>query len=180
MRKALLSAVAVGVVAAALLVTGIAAAAVSPVYSLTGFVTAASSNQGSFFGTGAGSGGDRLMWRASLDHTGLSTDPAAPAEITGGSLAATSMGRGGAGPLDGTVTGGTVTFNAELSSRAVCGTQVWDVEAAVALEGFEGTLSLRVTERRMRLFGTRCLSIMANVTGAPGLTLTPLVTGPEL
>jgi hypothetical protein len=179
MRRALLSAVAAGFAAAALLVTGIAAAAVSPVYSTTGFLTGASANQASFFGTGTGSGGDRLMWGATFVHTGLPTASSASAEITGGELAATSMGRGGAGPLDGTVMGGTVTYNAELSSSAVCGNQVYDVEATVALEGFEGTFSLRVTEHRLRLFGTRCLSLTASVTGVPGLTLTPTVSGPE-
>jgi hypothetical protein len=180
MRRALLSAVAAGVVAAALLVTGIAAAAVSPFYSLNGFVTAVSANEASFAGMGAGSGGDRVVWRASLQHTGLPRDPAAPAEITGGDLAATSFGRGGAGQLDGAVWGGTVTYNDALSSRAVCGDRVYDVEAMVVLAGLEGTLSLRVTENRVRLGRDRCMSLAARVTGNPGLTLTPMVTGPEL
>ena len=92
MRRAVLSAVAVAFAAVALLITGIAAAAISPTYNVTGLGSAANSTESRLVGTGNGSTGDRLQWRADLDHSALGT--AAPATITGGTFALTSRGGG--------------------------------------------------------------------------------------
>jgi hypothetical protein len=156
----------------ALLVAGIAAAAISPSYNLNGFGAGSSATEDSFFGSGAGSGGDRLLWRASIEHTPLSTDPAAPAEITGGSLSATSLGRGGGGTIDATFTGGTVTLDPDSSGRGMCGRQVFDVAGDLAYEGGTGSFTVQLTQQRIRFFN-RCLTLLSNVSGAPGLTLTP-------
>jgi hypothetical protein len=179
MHRALLSALVAGLATAALLVTGIAAAAISPTYNVTGFVTAATSTHGSLAGTGSGSGGDRLVWGAEVDYTALSTDPAAPAAITGGTFSATSRGggRGGAVQLAGQFTGGTVTYDSALSSRATCGTQVYDVDATLAFEGWTGTFSAQITQRQLRLFG-RCFTILVTVSGQPGLVLTAVAASP--
>ena len=105
MRRAVLSAVAAGISAAALLMTGIAAAAISPTYSMSGIGSAANTTQSRLVGTGVGSSGDRLTWRADLDHTALVASPGAAATITGGSLSAASRG-GSSSQLGGTFTEG--------------------------------------------------------------------------
>src|SRR5215831_1699782 len=94
MRLAPLSTIAAGAVAAALLAAGSAGAAISPAYAVTGLEVAATSTQGTFVGTGTGSTGDTLAWSAVVQHTLLSTNPATPATITGGSLNALSVGGG--------------------------------------------------------------------------------------
>src|SRR4051794_40603353 len=121
MRRAVLSAVAVAFAAAALLVTGIAAAAISPTYSINGIGPAATPTEPRLVGTGAGSNGDRLTWNADLEHTALGAG--VPAAITGGSLTVASRGggRGGSIQLGGVFTGGTIAYNAALSSGATCG-----------------------------------------------------------
>jgi hypothetical protein len=154
-----------------LLVTGIAAAAISPTYSVNGIGSAASSLEFRFIGIGAGSGGDRLTWRTNLDHTLLSPNPATPASITGGTLTAASRG-GGTNQLNGEFTGGTITFNPALSSPRPCGDEVYDVTGTVELDGWTGTFTVQLTQNRLRLLG-RCFNLTATVTGSPGLTLTP-------
>jgi hypothetical protein len=179
MRRALLSAVAAGLSAAALLVTGIAAAAVSPTYTVNGLSTAASSSQTSFFGSGFGSGGDRLLWQATVQHGPLGTDPSSPAAITGGSFELSSLaGRAGTTRLTGTFTGGTVIYDAAHSSPAPCGNAVYDVAADLSFDGWTGVLSVEVTVRSLRFFGM-CFPLIATVSGAPGLTMTPASTGTE-
>jgi hypothetical protein len=172
MRRAVLSAVAAGFAAAALLVTGIAAAAISPTYGINGVGTAANPTETRLVGTGSGSGGDRLTWNADLEHTALGTG--APATITGGSLTAASRGggRGGSIQLGGVFTGGTVTYNAAMSSRATCGDVVYDVAGTVAFDGWTGAFTGRLTQNRIRVLN-RCFTLMSQISGAPGLTLTP-------
>src|SRR4029079_2235486 len=130
MRRAVLSAVAAAFAVVALLVTGIAAAAISPTYSINGIGTAANPTETRLVGTGSGSNGDRLTWNADLEHTALGT---AAATITGGTLTAAARGggRGGQIQLGGTFTGGTVSYNAALSSRATCGDVVYDIDGTV-------------------------------------------------
>ena len=176
MRLAPLATIAAGLAAAALLAAGTAAAAISPSYAVTGIEVAATSTQGTFVGTGTGSGGDRLAWSAVVVHTVLSTNPATPATITGGSLNALSYGTGSPAALTGTFTGGTVTYDAALSSPAACGNQVYDVAGSLALASGgvtgTGTFTVLLTHYRIALLG-RCVTIGATVTGAPGLTVTP-------
>jgi hypothetical protein len=172
MRRALLTALAAALAAAALLVSGIAAAAVSPVYNLTGLVTAADSTEARFVGTGSGSGGDRLVWRAELQFTSLSTDPAAPALITGGELTATSVARRSSERIEATFTGGTVTFDPVASAPGACGSQVYDVTGDIAHAGGTGSFAVRITTRSLRIFN-RCIPLGATMTGTPGLKLGP-------
>jgi hypothetical protein len=159
--------------AAALLVLGAAWAAVSPTYTVSGFEVAATSVEGTFVGTGSGSGGDNLIWRAVVAHTPVSTNPATPAAITGGSLVAVSYGPGSISTLTGTFTGGTVTYNPALSSSAACGVQVFNVSGNLALaagaQTGTGTFQVFLTHYRASLFG-RCVTFAATVRGAPGLT----------
>src|SRR5262245_50734827 len=104
MRRAVLSAVAAGFAAAALLVTGIAAAAISPSYSVSGLGAATDPDVFRLAGTGDGSGRDKLTWRADLEHGALSATT--PAAITGGSFTLSSHGggNGGKNQLGGAVT----------------------------------------------------------------------------
>jgi hypothetical protein len=164
--------VAVGVTAAALLAVSIGSAATSPTYTVTGVEVTATSLEGTFVGTGAGSGGDNLVWRGVVDHDPLSTD--APAGITGGSLAALSFGAGSLSTLTGVFTGGTVTYDTGLSSTAPCGNQVYDVAGSLALTSGSstgtGTFQVYLTHYRIAFLG-RCLTYRATVSGAPGLTI---------
>jgi hypothetical protein len=157
---------------AALLVTAVAAAAISPSYNVVGVETAFTPMQGTFVGTGLGSGGDGLIWKAVVDHTALSTDPATPASITGGTLAALSFEAGERVPFGGTFTGGTITYDPARSSPAACGNQVYDVDGTLALDVGTGAFSVFLTHHRVRLFG-RCITFAASVVGVPGLTITP-------
>jgi hypothetical protein len=177
MRRATLSAAVAALAAAALLVAGIAAAAVSPTYGINGIGTAANPTETRLVGTGSGSGGDRLTWNAELEHTALGTG--APATITGGSLSAASRGggRGGSTRLEGAFTGGTITFNAALSSRATCGDVVYDVDGALGFDGWTGTFTGQLTQKRIRVLN-RCFALMSSVSGSPGLTLTPVAPTP--
>jgi hypothetical protein len=172
MRRTRLAMIAAGLVAATALVTGVAAAAISSTYVVSGVEVAATSTEGTFVGTGAGSGGDNLLWKAVVDHTPLSSNPATPAAITGGSLAATSYGNGSLTTLAGVFTGGSVTYDAALSSSSPCGNQVYDVAGALALASGSstgtGTFDVYLTHYRVFLFG-RCITYAATVKGAPGL-----------
>jgi hypothetical protein len=170
MRRAVLPAAATAVAAAALALGGMAAAA-SPAYTFGSLVTTAGATTASFSGTGNGSGGDKLLMRVSVEHTGLTSDATTPADITGGTLSGTSLGRGRAENLEGTFIGGILAYNAELSSRAACGDRVYDLIGNLAMQSGTGVLSVRVTEKRLRLPGNRCISLTASAQGAPGLTL---------
>jgi hypothetical protein len=141
---------------------------------VTGLEVAATSTQGTFVGTGTGTTGDTLAWSAVVQHTVLSTNPATPATITGGSLNALSVGGGAAATLSGTFTGGTVTYDATLSSPAACGNQVYDVRGTLAVSGGGvtgiGLFQVTLTHFRISLLG-RCVTIGASVAGAPGLAI---------
>ena len=104
MRRAVLSAVAVAFAAAALLITGIAAAAISPTYNVTGLGSAANSTESRLVGTGNGSSGDRLPWRADLEHTALSRIRRRPRRSPAARSSPTSRG-GGSSQLGGVVHG---------------------------------------------------------------------------
>jgi hypothetical protein len=174
MRTAPLALAAAFVAAAALIATGTAGAAISSAYAVTGIEVGATPTEGTFVGAGTGSGGDRLVWRAVVDHTALSTDPSTPATITGGTLAALSFGTAGQTTLAGTFVGGTVTYDTALSSTAACGAQVYDVAGNLALASGgstgTGTFTVLLTHYRIPLFG-RCVTIGATVTGTPGLAV---------
>jgi len=177
MRRALLSAVAAGLSAAALLTTGIAAASISPSYSVNGIGSAVSTLEFRLVGNGAGSTGGRLSWKAALDHDLLSSDPASPASVTGGTVNVTAHGGGPSDQLDGVFTGGTITFDPALSSTRPCGDQVYDVDATAQFDGWTGELTVRLTQSRVGIAG-RCFSLTTRVSGDPGLTLTPTPVDP--
>jgi hypothetical protein len=170
-RRSLVAAL---VAATALVVAGAVAAAISPSYNVVGVEVAVTPTEGTFVGTGIGSTGDKLAWKAIVGHTLLSTDPLAPATITGGSLAALSVAPGSVDTLTGTFTGGKVTYNQALSSSAPCGNQVFDVAGSLALASGSstgtGTFEVLLTHHRATIFG-RCITFAATVRGAPGLTV---------
>jgi hypothetical protein len=174
MRSAPLATIVVCIAAAVLVVAGAAGAAVSSQYAVTGVEVAATSTEGTFIGSGRGSGGDQLAWKTVVDHTQLSTNPATPAAITGGSLTAVSFGNGSLDTLTGTFTGGSVTYDTARSSPAPCGNQVYDVAGNLALASGAatgtGTFSVYLTHYRIALFG-RCVTVGATVSGTPGLTV---------
>jgi hypothetical protein len=165
-------AIAAAAVVTALVAAGAGASAISSAYSVTGVEVAATSVEGTFVGTGAGTGGDTLLWKAVVDHTPLSTNPASPATITGGSLAATSLGASGLATLSGSFTGGTVAYDPARSSSAPCGNQVYDVTGNLALASGSstgtGTFQVYLTHYRISFFGS-CITFAASVTGTPGL-----------
>jgi hypothetical protein len=141
---------------------------------VAGVEVAATPVQGTFVGAGTGSTGDRLAWKAVVVHTPLGTDPAAPATITGGTLAAASFFEGAVTGLTGTFTGGTVTYDPALSSSAACGIQVFHVSGSLALASGSssgtGSFHVLLTHYRTTIFG-RCITFAATVKGAPGLTV---------
>ena len=171
MHRALLSAVAAALAAAALLVTGIAAAAISPNYSVNGLGTAAGSNGTRLIGSGSGSTGDRLTWTADIEHAALGTGTT---PITGGTLSAVSRG-GGSSQLGGTFTGGTIAYDAARSSRSTCGDVVYDVVGNLEFDGWTGTFTAFVTQNRIRVLG-RCFALTSTASGA--LSLTPVLQTP--
>jgi len=155
--------VACGVTAAALAVPA-AVSAASSSYAVSGLEIAATSTQGTFVGTGTGSGGDRLAWRAVVEHTQLSLDPASPAVITGGTLTGVTYGSGSLATLTGAFTGGTVTYDTSRSSPASCSTQVFEVDGDLALSTGPGSFEATLTHYRLNLLG-RCITIGASVIG---------------
>jgi len=164
------SAIATGVAAAALAFAGAGSTAASSSYDVRGIEVAATSTEGTFVGAGSGSTGDALFWKAVVDHTPLSPD----ATITGGSLTARSAGARGLGALHGTFTGGTVTYDAARSSRASCGTQVYEVVGRLSISRGAatgtGTFHAYLTHHRLSLLG-RCITYGATVSRSPGLTI---------
>jgi hypothetical protein len=157
---------------AALVAVAAAWAAISPTYTVAGVEVAVTPQEGTFVGVGTGSTGDKLVWKAVVGHTPLSTDPASPATVTGGSLTAASLFEDTITPLTGTFTGGTITFDPALSSSTACGKQVFDVSGTLALAGGSstgtGSFDVLLTHHRVSLFG-RCITFAASVHGAPGL-----------
>ena len=166
--------VAVGAAALVAVAAVAAWAAISPTYTVAGIEVAATPLEGTFVGAGTGSSGDKLVWKTVVGHTPLSTNPATPATITGGSLVAASYFDGALTPLTGTFTGGTVTFDPALSSGAACGTQVFEVSGRLAVASGAstgtGSFDVNLTHYRVSLFG-RCITFAATVRGAPGLSL---------
>ncbi len=151
-------------VAGAALALPTATSAASSTYGITGLEIAATSTQGTFVGTGTGETGDRLAWKAVVQHSQLSLDPSAPAVITGGALTGATYGGGSLDTLAGAFTGGTVTYDVTRSSSTPCGTQVFDVDGNLALASGPGSFQATLTHYRLDLIG-HCVTVGASVTG---------------
>jgi hypothetical protein len=149
----------VSVAAVAGLVPG-AAAAASDSYAVTGLETAATSTQGTFVGRGAGSSGDRAVWRAVVIHQSLSSSClAAGCPITGGTL---KLATDRFEVVSGTFTSGAVTLASEAPG---CGTQVFSVAGTLATTGGAGTFTVSLTHYRALIFG-QCTAFAATVAGS--------------
>lgn len=157
-----------GVAAAASLAALPAAAEAAPVsttFQVQGAEIAFTSTRGTFVGRGLGNAGDRSTWKAVVDHTPLSSMPAA---ITGGSFSMTTLS-----PtfrpdfVVGTFTGGTITV---VNPGLGCTNQTFDVSGDVGsvrtstTTGGSGSFDVVLTHYRTRIFGS-CVTYGATVSG---------------
>jgi hypothetical protein len=141
------------------------AAPASTTFQVEGAEIAFTSTRGTFVGRGLGNAGDRSAWKAVVDHTPLSSLPAA---ITGGRFTMASLGpTATADFVTGTFTGGTI---AVINPGLGCTNQTFDVSgdlgsvATSTSSGGSGSFDVVLTHYRVRLFG-RCVSYAATVSG---------------
>jgi hypothetical protein len=157
-----------GVVAAASLATLPAAAEAAPAsttFQVQGAEIAFTSTRGTFVGRGVGNAGDRGGWKAVVDHTPLSSQPAS---ITGGRFTmATVSSTFTTDFVAGTFTGGTISV---VDPGLGCTNQTFDVSGDLGgvttstSSAGTGSFDVLLTHYRVRLFGN-CVSYAATVTG---------------
>jgi hypothetical protein len=159
------------VVAATLALSpGVAGAAVSPTYAVSGAEYSATSTEGKFAGYALGSTGDTALWNADVEHQALSagcySGPPGCAIVPGGSITlATSHGDDVAGSF----TGGSITLVRQASG---CGKQVFHIVGALATNVGAATFDVALTHYRTSVFGL-CVTYGATVgpdaaDGIPG------------
>lgn len=161
-------AIVAGVLTAAALAALPAAAEAAPAsttFQIQGAEVAFTSTRGTFVGRGLGNVGDRGAWKAVVDHTPLSSLPAA---ITGGRFTMATLGPTATPDfVVGTFTGGTI---AVVNPGLGCTNQTYDVSGDVGdvttstTSGGTGSFDVLLTHYRVRFFG-RCVSYAATVTG---------------
>lgn len=114
-------------------------------------------------GTFAGTGGGKTAWTAVVRHTRIEHGRAT---IRGGSFRlVTTRASGGRRSVRGTFTGGTVSL---ISQAPGCGTQVYSVRGRLALAAGTGSMTVRLTHHRKRVFG-QCVAYAATVKGTARL-----------
>jgi hypothetical protein len=142
------------------------AATVSSDYTIHGYEYYATTTQGRFAGTAAGSSADSATWNAVIDHTPLTTT----ATITGGyaDLATSNLVH-----IHGTFAGGSATL---LSQEAGCGTQTYDVVGTLkkvtrsdSHQRGTATFTATLTHYRALVFGS-CVVYSASVAGVISLS----------
>jgi hypothetical protein len=158
------------VATAFVLLPGVAGAAVSSTYKVSGFEYSATSTEGSFAGRAVGSSGDAALWNADVKHEALSSSCllSGCSILPGGSIA---LATSGGGTVGGSFTGGSITL---VRQDGGCGKQIFHVVGEVATNFGDGTATFDValTHYRASLFG-HCVTYSATIgrdatDGIPG------------
>jgi hypothetical protein len=138
-----------------------AAATVSQSYAITGYEYYATSTQGRFAGTAAGSSGDTAAWNAVVSHTPLTTT----ATITGGTA---DLATSNLVTLHGLFSGGTVT---QTSGFSGCTNQTYEIAGSLkqvsrsdSNRRGKGTFTATLTHYRVSVLGA-CVVYSASVEG---------------
>jgi hypothetical protein len=147
------------------------AAPASTTFRVNGVEIAFTATQGTFVGKALGNAGDRGAWKAVVDHTRLSSLPAA---ITGGSFRMTTVSASWTttDAVAGTFTGGTINV---VNPGLGCTNQTFAISgtlgsvATSTSSGGNGLFNVLLTHYRARLFGT-CVTYSATVTGTASFT----------
>jgi hypothetical protein len=144
----------------------VSAASISSSYRITGYEYYATSTQGRFAGTAAGSSGDTGTWNAVINHTPLTTS----ASITGGSA---NLVTSNLVSIHGTFASGSVQF---VSQADGCGTQTYDVVGTLkkvtrsdSRQRGKGTFVATLTHYRTSVLGS-CVVYSASVNGVISLS----------
>jgi hypothetical protein len=165
--------VAISIATAALALSSAAAGApASTSFTIVGYEYAFTSTVGSFAGTGIGSAGDTMTWKATVEHDRLGSTPTF---VNGGSFAAATVGAGG--HLDyvrGTFAyhGGMITT---LDPGENCSNQRYLVTgglqnvATSTTSGDSGAFSVVLTHYRYSVLGY-CIIYKARVSGTVTFT----------
>jgi hypothetical protein len=142
------------------------AAPASTTFQIRGAEIAFTSTRGTFVGYGSGNADEGSAWKAVVDHTPLSSQPAS---ITGGRF---SMGTVSLAPsadfVVGTFTGGTITT---INPGIGCTKQTFRVSGTVGnvststTSGGTGLFDVVLTHHRMSVFGN-CVTYAATVSGS--------------
>ena len=168
MRRSLGTITAAAVTAVGLVVLPAAtmAAPASTTFQIKGIEFAFTSTRGTFVGYGHGPVSEGSAWKAVVNHTPLSSQPAS---ITGGRF---SMGTLSLAPsadfVVGTFTGGTIR---EVNTGAGCTNQTFRFSGTVGnvststTSGGSGVFAVRLTHRRSSFFGS-CVTYVATVRGS--------------
>jgi hypothetical protein len=141
------------------------AAAVSGSYAITGYEYYATSTQGRFAGTAAGSSGDTAAWNAVVNHTPLTTT----ATITGGTA---DLATSNLVTLHGIFSGGTVT---QTSGFSGCTNQTYEIAGSLkqvsrsdSNRRGKGAFTATLTHYRASVLGS-CVVYSASVEGVINL-----------
>ena len=168
MRRSLGTITAAAVTAVGLVVLPAAAVAApaSKTFQIKGVELAFTSTRATFVGYGEGSASEGSAWKAVVDHTPLSSQPAS---ITGGRF---SMGTLSLAPSAdfavGTFTGGTIT---EVDPGVGCTKQTFRVSGTAGnvststTSGGSGVFDVLLTHHRSSFFGN-CVTYAATVKGS--------------
>jgi hypothetical protein len=168
MRRSLGTITAAAVTAVGLVVLPAAAMAApaSTTFQIKGVELAFTSMRGTFVGYGHGPASEGSAWKAVVNHTPLSSQPAS---ITGGRF---SMGTLSLAPsadfVVGTFTGGTIR---KVSAGAGCTNQTFRFSGTVGnvststTSGGSGVFAVLLTHRRSSFFGN-CVTYAATVRGS--------------
>jgi hypothetical protein len=172
MRRSLGTITAAAVVGVALVVLPAAAVAApaSTTFQIRGAEVAFTSTRGTFVGYGSGNASEGSAWKAVVDHTPLSSQPAS---ITGGRF---TMGTLTLAPsadfVSGAFTEGTIT---ETNPGIDCTKQTFRVSGTLAdvststTSGGTGLFDVVLTHHRSSFFG-RCVTYAATVSGSASFT----------
>lgn len=147
---------------AVLVLPGAASAAISSGYTIRGVEIAATSTQGTFVGTGAGTSGDHAGWKATVVHQQLSSSCLASSTgcaITGGNF---ELVNDQLDVLTGAFTGGGVKL---LFQAPGCGVQLFRVTGTVLTPLGLGSFDVVLTHHRVWFLGA-CRTFGADVAGS--------------
>jgi hypothetical protein len=152
------------------LLPGVARAAVSSTYTVSGIEYSATSTEGKFAGYAIGSSGDTALWNADVKHEPLSASCylSGCLIVPGGSIA---LATSGGDTVSASFTGGSITFVRQDSG---CAKQIFHVvgEVATGLGDGTATFDVALTHYRKSIFGV-CVTYGATIgpdttDGIPG------------